>query len=74
MKTVNYNPSDLEVQFARAIEDLQKQIEKHLPNNEVINVENRINEDNPLVKFYLLDNDGDPHELVIKIIQSPDKF
>lgn len=74
MKTVNYNPSELEVQFARAIEDLQKHIEKHLPNNEVINVENKINEDNPLVKFYLLDNDGDPHELVIKIIQSPDKF
>lgn len=74
MKTVNYNPSELEVQFARAIEDLQKQIEKHLPNNEVINVENKINEDNPLVKFYLLDNEGDPHELVIKIIQSPDKF
>lgn len=74
MKTNQYNPSELEVNFARAIEDLQDQIEKHLPNNQVIKVENRIAEDNPLVKFYLLDNDGDPHELVIKVIQTPDKF
>lgn len=74
MKTAQYNPSQLEVNFARAIEDLQDQIQKHLPNNQVIKVENRITEDNPLVKFYLLDNDGDPHELVIKVIQTPDKF
>lgn len=74
MKTKDYNPSKLEVAFARAIEDLKDQIEKHLPNNEVINVENKISADNPLVKFYLLDSDGDPHELVIKVIQSPDKF
>ncbi|MTI38654.1 hypothetical protein [Fulvivirga lutimaris] len=74
MKTAQYNPSELEVNFARAIEDLQDQIEKHLPNNQVIKVENKISADNPLVKFYLLDNDGDPHELVIKVIQTPDKF
>ncbi len=74
MKTVQYNPSALEVSFAKAIEDLQEQIEKHLPDNEIISVENKIGEDNPLVKFYLLDKDGDPHELVIKVIQTPDKF
>ncbi len=74
MKTTQYNPSQLEVNFARAIEDLQDQIEKHLPNNQIIKVENKISADNPLVKFYLLDNDGDPHELVIKVIQTPDKF
>lgn len=74
MKTKDYNPSELEVAFANALFDLQKQIEKHLPNNEIINVENRISEDNPLVKFYLLDDDGDPHEMVIKVIQTPDKF
>ncbi|MEQ8927829.1 MAG: hypothetical protein RLO81_18575 [Fulvivirga sp.] len=74
MKTTNYNPSNLEVQFARAIEDLQDQIEKNLPDNDIISVENRIAEDNPLVKFYLLDKDGDPHEMVVKIIQTPDKF
>ena len=74
MKTEQYNPSPLEVQFARAIEDLAQQIEKHLPDNEVIKVENKINADNPLIKFYLLDKDGDPHELVLKVIQTPDKF
>lgn len=74
MKTKDYNPSQLEVAFAQALSDLQTQIEKHLPNNEIINVENKISADNPLVKFYLLDDDGDPHELVIKVIQTPDKF
>lgn len=74
MKTNQYNPSILEVAFAQAVEDLKSQIEKKLPNNEIIKIENNINADNPLVKFYLLDNDGDPHEIVLKIIQSPDKF
>ncbi len=74
MKTLEYNPSKLEVAFAHAIQDLQTQIVKHLPNNEIIKVENKITADNPLIKFYLLDNDGDPHELVIKVIQTPDKF
>jgi len=33
-----------------------------------------IRKDNPMVKFSLLDKDGDPHEIVIRIIQIPDKF
>ncbi|MEM7109979.1 MAG: hypothetical protein AAF519_17260 [Bacteroidota bacterium] len=74
MKTTQYNPSTLEVAFAQAIEDLQGQIETKLPDNEIVKVENKTSVDNPLVKFYLLDKDGDPHEVVLKIIQSPDKF
>ena len=74
MKTIQYNPSPLEVSLARAIEDLQDQIEKQLPDNDIIKVENRITEDNPIIKFYLLDKDGDPHEIVLKVIQTPDKF
>jgi hypothetical protein len=74
MKTIHYNPSPLEVSLARAIEDLQDQIEKQLPDNDIIKVENRITEDNPIIKFYLLDKDGDPHEIVLKVIQTPDKF
>ncbi|MEM6525485.1 MAG: hypothetical protein AAF693_16920 [Bacteroidota bacterium] len=74
MKTTQYNPSTLEVAFAQAIEDLQNHIEKKIPENEIIKIDNKMSEDNPLVKFYLLDNDGDPHEVVLKIIQSPDKF
>jgi len=74
MKTTKYNPSDLEVAFAQSLEDLKEHIEKQLPDNEIIKVENKIKEDNPLVKFYLLDKDGDPHEIVLKVIQTPDRF
>lgn len=74
MKTTKYNPSDLEVNFARALEDIKDQIEQKLPNNDIIDIENKITADNPLVKFFLLDKDGDPHEVVLKIIQTPDKF
>ena len=53
---------------------LQKDIEKHLQNNEIVHVESNIKRDNPMVKFNLLDKDGDPHEIVVRIIQIPDKF
>ena len=74
MKTVSYNPSPLEVDFANVIHQLQDKIEANLIDNEIIKVENNINDDNPTLKFFMLDKDGDPHELVIKIIQVPDKF
>ena len=74
MKTSSYNPSALEVDFANALYVLQKEIEKNLHDNQVIHVESQIRRDNPMVKFSLLDKDGDPHEVVIRIIQIPDKF
>jgi hypothetical protein len=74
MKTTSYNPSPLEVNFANALLSLQKELEKHLPDNQVIHVESNIRRDNPMVKFSLLDKDGDPHEIVVRIIQIPDKF
>lgn len=74
MKTSTYNPSPLEVDFANALFILQEQIQKHLHDNEVINVESNLKQDNPTVKFKLLDKDGDPHEIIIRIIQIPDKF
>lgn len=74
MKTSTYNPSPLEIDFANALFILQEQIQKHLHDNQVINVESDINQDNPTVKFSLLDKDGDPHEIVVRIIQIPDKF
>ncbi len=74
MKTSTYNPSPLEVDFANALHILQGEIQKHLQNNEVVNVESNIKRDNPMVKFSLLDKDGDPHEIVVRIIQIPDKF
>jgi hypothetical protein len=74
MKTSDYNPSPLEVDFANALVILQKDIQKHLQANKVLNVESNINRDNPMVKFSLVDKDGDPHEIVVRIIQIPDKF
>jgi hypothetical protein len=74
MKTDSYNPSPLEVDMANALFLLQKEIEKHLQNNEVVHVESNIKRDNPMVKFNLLDKDGDPHEIVVRIVQIPDKF
>lgn len=74
MKTSAYNPSPLEVDFANALYVLQKELEKNLHDNQIIHVESQVRRDNPMVKFSLLDKDGDPHEVVIRIIQIPDKF
>jgi hypothetical protein len=73
MKTTTYNPSPLEVEFAQAIVELKSEIEKRLKDNKIIQTENRINADNPLVLFLLEDKDGDQHEVVVKLIQKPDK-
>jgi hypothetical protein len=74
MKTSIYNPSPLEVDFANALEALQKEIEKRLPGQQIVKVENQLRRDNPMVRFNMIDKDGDPHEVVIRIIQIPDKF
>ena len=74
MKTTQYNPSPLEVKLADAMVGLEKDLQKHIGDHEIIKIENDIEEDNPMVKLYLLDDDGDPHEVVLKIIQLPDKF
>ena len=74
MKTVAYNPSPLEVDFANALIILQKDIQKHVQGAKIVNIESNINRDKPMVKFSLVDSDGDPHEVVVRIIQIPDKF
>ena len=74
MKTASYNPSPLEVDLANALIILQKEIVKHLQDNKIVHVESNIKRDNPMVKFNLVDKDGDPHEIVVRIIQIPDKF
>lgn len=74
MKTSSYSPSPIEVDFANALFILQKEIEKHLQGNKIIHVESNIKRDNPMVKFNLMDKDGDQHEIVVRIIQIPDKF
>jgi hypothetical protein len=74
MKTTTYNPSPLEVDFANALSQLQIELEKNLKDNRVVHVECNVKRDNPMVKFSLIDKDGDPHDVVIRIVQIPDKF
>lgn len=72
MKTTQYNPSPIEVEIAKALTDLQSELEAKLSNNKILGIDNEITKDNPLVRLHLQDSDGDAHEIVIKIIQKPD--
>ncbi len=74
MKTQDYNPSPLEVRFADALCDLQEEINMRLAKFSVYRIESNKQIDNPTIDFYLKDEDGDEHEIIIKIIQKPDKF
>lgn len=73
MKTTSYNPSPLEIDMANALLILQGEIEKHMQDNKIIHSESDLKKDNPSITFNLLDKDGDPHEIVVKIVQIPDK-
>jgi hypothetical protein len=74
MQTKQYNPSELELQFAHALTQLKMEMEQHLPGNKIVNISTVERLDNPAVHFHLEDDDGDQHELVIKIIQKVDKL
>jgi hypothetical protein len=74
MKTTIYNPSPLETELANALVTLQKEIEKNLKNKTISNVSADLSQDNPSVKLNLVDNDGDHHEIIVKIVQIPDKM
>ena len=56
MKTSTYNPSPLEVDFANALYILQKELEKHLQDNQITKVETFLKRDNPMVRFNLVDS------------------
>jgi hypothetical protein len=73
MITKQYNPSQLEVEIAKAIRELSEQIEAKLHGYKITEMEDKIQADNPMVKIKLLDGDNDPHEVVLKIIQKPDQ-
>lgn len=72
MKTQRYNPSPLEVMFAKAISNLQTQIQEQLDGSAIVNIKSNMDADNPQLNFKLQDKDGDKHEVVIKIIQRID--
>lgn len=73
MRTTHYNPSKLEVNFAKALEDLTPLLEKRLEEGDrVIGIEAVHDADNPMVIYKLQDKEGDLHEVVVQIIQRPD--
>lgn len=73
MKTTNYNPSTIEIQCAQILTDMMDEINKRLDGFTVYKIENEIKKDNPTVEISMKDNDGDIHEVIMKIIQKPDK-
>ena len=74
MKTGNYNPSVFEVNLATAILECKEEIQKKLRDNmKIVDTDEMLNQDNPLVIFQIQDEDGDQHEVVVKVIQRPDQ-
>jgi hypothetical protein len=74
MKTEHYNPSPLEVKFAKALHEVCGLIEERMDSIKIDKIECETQPDNPFVKFYIRDEDNDPHQIVFKIIQLPDTF
>lgn len=73
MEYENYNPSPLEVEFADAIEQLSDQLAALIPDKKIINIEKRVNQDNPQLNITLESEQGKKSEIVIKIIQRVDQ-
>jgi hypothetical protein len=75
MRTDNYNPSVFEVKLAKAIMACTEQIQQHMGEDlQIVDTTEHYQIDNPMVTLHVTDKDGDLHELVIKVIQRPDKF
>lgn len=74
MITTSYNPSTLEVKFGEILQDLKSEIDKRLPGNTVEEISIDKEKDNPNVLIKLIDDDGDKHELVLKLIQRSDQI
>lgn len=72
MITKTYNPSTLELEFAKAIKELSNEISERLTDNKVVNIKFNEDQDNPDLIFRLEDVDGDNHEVVVRLIQRAD--
>jgi hypothetical protein len=73
MKTTTYNPSAIEIELAKALVILQKEIEQKLDAKKITKISPDLSQDNPAVKITLVDKEGDVHDIVLKIVQLPDK-
>ena len=73
MKTISYNPSSIELEFADAILKLRSEINENINSNQILEIKKNDDEDNPSLVFFLEDHDGDKHEVVMKVIQRADR-
>jgi hypothetical protein len=73
MKTTSYNPSPLEIEWANALSKIPSEIEKHLSGNRIVQAICDLTQDNPAVKIQLVDPEGDHPDVVVRIVQLPDK-
>ena len=56
-----------------AILKLSGEINKNINSNRILEIKKNREEDNPSLIFFLEDEDGDKHEVVMKVIQRPDR-
>lgn len=74
MITKEYNPSPIEIRFAKAICELKQEINQKLDGFDVLKIESNTALDNPIINIVLKDQDGDKHEIILKVIQKPDQL
>ncbi|NJN27197.1 MAG: hypothetical protein HC819_15065 [Cyclobacteriaceae bacterium] len=74
MITKEYNPSPIEVRFVEALCALQAELSSKLKHYTVVKIEKNTVLDNPIVDILLQDQDGDEHEIILKVIQKPDQM
>jgi len=74
MKTTIYNPSPIETELANALVGVRKEIESQLKNLSIHHASANVSQDNPSVMFNIVDQDGDHHEVIVKVVQIPDKL
>jgi hypothetical protein len=72
MKTIHYNPSLIEVEFAKIIADLREEIQQRSAEHTITDLKVHTTQDNPTVVLTLKDHDGDKHELILRFIQRVD--
>jgi hypothetical protein len=72
MKTLDYNPSPLETEFAQILISFKQLISDQLKGRKVVSMNLRSDLDNPTLFIEVEDHDGDRHTIVLKIIQRPD--
>lgn len=73
MKTKSYNPSQLEIELANIILGFKDEISSRLASNQVQNLTVHHQMDNPNVTIDLIDQDGDSHQMALRIIQKVDQ-